>query len=130
MPLTSCVLAVTAQAGDFAKMVADLQVSGVQVRRAEDLFDAILSHINVHSDVMVCDVDSMNWEDVLQTLQRLKPPVPVIFLSRIADERLWLRMMDAGAFDVLGKSYERYQLQWAVGNALGDTCLLSAGAGL
>ena len=130
MPLTPSVLAVTAQAGDFAKLVADLQGSGLQVRRSEDLLDAILSHINTHSDVMVCDVDSMQWEEVLQTLQRLRPSVPVILLTRRGDERLWLQMMNAGAFDVLEKSYQRFQLQWAVVNALGDTSPLSASAGM
>ena len=46
-----------------------------------------------------------NWREVLQEVQQFYPHLPIIILSRTADEQEWLEVIEAGAFDLLGPPY-------------------------
>ncbi|MGH9783734.1 MAG: response regulator, partial [Terriglobia bacterium] len=50
------------------------------------------------------------WSDALQTVRRFRPDLPVIILSTAAEERAWIRALDAGAFDLLVAPYEQRQI--------------------
>lgn len=43
-----------------------------------------------------------SWEEALKQVRQFYPDVPVIILSRTADEKEWMEVLDAGAFDLLG----------------------------
>ena len=53
--------------------------------------------------------DSLNdgtWRDVLRFVQEVKPSTQVVVCPRLADERLWAQVLEAGAFDVLVEPYQ------------------------
>lgn len=118
MSTTPCVLAIVPQPPDFAELTADLQAVGIPVCRADGLLDAILRQADSPASVILCDADSLDWSEALNLFRRLKAPSAVIFLTRLADEHLWLEMLEAGAFDLLQKPYRPQDLCWVVSTAL------------
>lgn len=128
MPTTPCVLTVVPEASDFAFLSAELQTARIAVSRAANLLDAVLRQAHAPASVIVCDADSLDWSEVLDVFHRLKAPSAVIFLTRLADEHLWLKMLGAGAFDLLQKSYRPGELGWAVSAALKRRSRLGATA--
>lgn len=112
------VLAITSRESDFAQLAADLAGIGVDACHAGTLEDAVERKNEYPISVVVCDADSVDWEEALTVLQSHRGPSAVVFLTRLADERLWLRMLDAGAFDLLEKPYRTEDLRWVVTSAL------------
>lgn len=102
MATPSCVLAVVEGPSEFALLAAELSAIGVEVRRAVNLLDALLHQLDSPIPVIVCDADSIDWRNALALFQHLKGTVAVVFLSRLADDSLWIEMVNAGAFDLLG----------------------------
>ena len=45
------------------------------------------------------------WNDVLKTVQEIRPDLPVILFSRVGGEREWVQAIEAGAFDLLSAPY-------------------------
>ena len=54
-------------------------------------------------DAVFCDrtLCAGSWSEVVQHVRRLYPELPVIILSPTADEREWMEVLAAGAFDLL-----------------------------
>jgi len=50
------------------------------------------------------------WNDALRQVRMINPDLPVIVLSTAAEERAWIRALDAGAFDLLVAPFEERQL--------------------
>ncbi len=50
------------------------------------------------------------WNDALEEVREIHPDLPVIILSSSAEEREWLRVLDAGAFDLLVPPYQERSL--------------------
>ena len=46
-----------------------------------------------------------SWREVLEEVRQFYPHLPVIIVSRTADEQEWLEVLEAGAFDLLGPPY-------------------------
>ena len=46
-----------------------------------------------------------SWREVMQQVRQRYPNLPVIVLSRTAEEKEWLEVLEAGAFDLLGPPY-------------------------
>ena len=118
MPAMPCVLAVVDEPSDFASLSAHLEPLGIAVYRADGLLDAILRHADAQASVILCDADSLDWKEAVNLFQRLKTPGAVVLLTRLADERLWVETLDAGAFDLLEKPYRPENLRWVVSTAL------------
>lgn len=66
--------------------------------------------------VVLCERDLApgNWIDVLQLLLPVHDAPPLIVTSRLADEALWAEALNFGAYDVLGKPFDRQELLRAV----------------
>ncbi|HYM10268.1 MAG TPA: response regulator, partial [Bryobacterales bacterium] len=47
-----------------------------------------------------------SWFDILNSVSDLKSSTPVVVCARLADERLWSQVLEAGGFDVLVEPYE------------------------
>ena len=45
------------------------------------------------------------WREVLEEVRQFYPHLPVIIVSRTADEEEWLEVLEAGAFDLLSPPY-------------------------
>ncbi len=127
--MTPGVLAIVREPAEFARLAAELSVSGVSVQRAEDLLDAVLQHLNTPSRLVICDSDIVDWKTALNVLARLPPKVTVVFLARLADDDLWLEMLNAGAFDLLANPCEKAELNRVVRSVFRTKFGLSAQAG-
>lgn len=52
-----------------------------------------------------------SWCDVVNRAGDLRPGTPVVVCARLADERLWTDVLDAGGFDVLAEPYQEPELR-------------------
>jgi DNA-binding NtrC family response regulator len=58
-----------------------------------------------------------SWFDVLNLVGDLHPGAKVVVCARIADERLWTKVLEAGGFDVLVEPYEESEVSRILGCA-------------
>lgn len=63
-------------------------------------------------DVLFCSwsFQSACWKDVVEEVQQCNPELPVIVLSRTANEREWIEVLEMGAFDLLIPPYREQSL--------------------
>lgn len=121
MSSPSCLLAILAEPSDFAGLSAELADLGVRTCYAGEVSGLLSCHEEAdgsNPSVILCDADRLDWIEALRELREAMPGTAVVFLTRLADERLWLRMLDAGAFDLLEKPYRSQDLRWVVTTAL------------
>ncbi len=52
-----------------------------------------------------------SWFDVLNRTSDFQPEAMVVVCARLADERLWTEVLDAGGFDVLAEPYQEPEVQ-------------------
>jgi len=62
--------------------------------------------------VVICDstLPDGDWKGVLQLAGAVRHPPVLIVTSRVADDRLWSEVMEAGAYDVLEKPFNQSEL--------------------
>lgn len=58
-----------------------------------------------------------SWKDLLQEIQKIVNPPPLIIADRLADERLWAEVLNLGAYDLLAKPLDARQVLHAVTTA-------------
>ena len=51
-----------------------------------------------------------SWREVLEEVGQFYPHLPAIIVSRTADDREWLEVLQAGGFDLLGPPYHERML--------------------
>jgi len=54
------------------------------------------------------------WKDVLLELQKMEDPPPLIVAGRLADERLWMEVLNLGAYDLLATPFDAKEIHHAV----------------
>lgn len=59
-----------------------------------------------------------SWSEVLEKVPQFYPHLPVIIVSRTADEQEWLEVLEAGAFDLLGPPYYERVLLYVLEHAM------------
>jgi DNA-binding response OmpR family regulator len=81
--------------------------------------------------VVVCerDLPDGSWRDVLHSSASLADPPAVIIASRLADERLWLDVLQAGGYDVLTKPFNRNEVARILALAAAQAPALRRSAG-
>lgn len=59
-------------------------------------------------DALFCawSFHSGTWHDALEKVRKCQPDLPVIILARIAEEKEWVQVLEAGAFDLLVSPYQ------------------------
>jgi CheY-like chemotaxis protein len=59
--------------------------------------------------IVLCDRDehAEAWREILQASKNLSAPPCLIVTSRMADDRQWAELLNAGAFDLLAKPFEK-----------------------
>jgi hypothetical protein len=69
--------------------------------------------------VVLCDNDSMSgaYPGMLECLAGSPDSPLLIVTSRLADERLWVEMLNLGAYDVLAKPFDLKEVVWTIGSA-------------
>ena len=68
----------------------------------------------VLTDVALPDGD---WREVLQIVAHSRPNIEVVVSSRLGDHKLWIDVLEQGAYDVLAEPYEREEVRRIVGAA-------------
>jgi len=65
--------------------------------------------------VVVCerDLPDGNWKEILDELRLLPNPPILIVISQVADESLWVEVLDLGGFDLLAKPLAEKEI-WRV----------------
>jgi DNA-binding response OmpR family regulator len=61
--------------------------------------------------------DGRGWSDMLNELQKLEDPPPLIVADRLADEHLWAEVLNLGAYDLLTKPFAPKEVLHAVSMA-------------
>jgi DNA-binding NtrC family response regulator len=67
-----------------------------------------------------------SWCDVLSRAKDLQPEAEVVVCARLADERLWTEVLDAGGFDVLAEPYQDLEVERIVARAVSGRRLAAA----
>jgi DNA-binding response OmpR family regulator len=62
----------------------------------------------------------------LATIQRSRPGVPVIVVSRLPEVSSWLRALEQGAADYCGAPFEARQVRWALNSSLAPANRIAA----
>lgn len=55
------------------------------------------------------DLPDGTWRDLLESMAGLNDPPPLIVASRLADDHLWLEVLNAGGYDVLALPFDRQE---------------------
>jgi DNA-binding NtrC family response regulator len=58
-----------------------------------------------------------NWKDALQLTVRLHPPTALVVAARLADERLWIGVLERSAYDLIQKPFRADELRRVLKNA-------------
>jgi len=88
---------------------------GVKVVHASDPKDVA----QTSATVILCDADAGGgWPELMSRILGRLPKARVILLSRLADERMWVSALNAGAHDLLPKPCPQRDLCSAVRSAL------------
>jgi DNA-binding NtrC family response regulator len=84
--------------------------------RADGVASALSLLFKRQVGVVICerDLPPDSWEDLLERLALLGDPPPLIVTSRLADEALWAKALNLGAYDVLAKPFDRREMHRTV----------------
>lgn len=58
-----------------------------------------------------------DWQSLLNALTSLVQQPPLIVMSRLADEHLWMEVLNLGGWDVLAKPFHEQEVLWVVESA-------------
>ena len=115
-----CVIAIVPFPAEFALIQASLSAEGIEVLPASCLLDAILYQLTGRASVILYDADAPeHWREALEQFLLLRPASRVVFLSRLADDHMWIDVLDQGGYDLLMKPLRAEELRGTVRNALG-----------
>jgi DNA-binding NtrC family response regulator len=113
------VLAVSAFESDFLSLESVFEPFGSRVRDSATVAQA-LEFLGVHpTGVVISNVEFPDgtWEDLLEPLARLAPPPNLIVSSRLADERLWVDVLNLGGYDLVSVPFEAEEVLRVGGEA-------------
>ena len=124
------VLVVSPCPGDLALLKAMLkdtryEWSGARSRYTLKAVSRIPSAVYVLQQtptaVVLCDSELLagSWTELLGHISTLPDSPYVIVTSRLADERLWIKALNLGAYDVLAKPFEAVEVVRSVTRACG-----------
>jgi hypothetical protein len=102
------VLLVSPHEEDFLSLGEILQNSATVLRLATNLGEARRA-IDAAPPAAVIG-DSRDWKDLLQLIQGMPSPPPLIVADRFANERLWGEVLNLGGYDLLTKPFAREEV--------------------
>jgi FixJ family two-component response regulator len=131
------VIAVVPSFEEFQRICETLASDDIVVQHASCLLGAVLAHlhaqkaesaettpekIQAQGPVIVYDADpspqnSEDWREALRQFLRVHSGACVLFLSRVADEDMWIEVLKTGGHDLLSKPFSETELRQAVRRA-------------
>lgn len=113
------VIAVEPSVNDLHLIQDYLSQDAIEVAPAANLQEALQHPAVQLASVILYDADASEpWPEALKQLLGRKPEIRVIFLSRLADEHMWIEMLKCGGFDLLVKPFRPMEILWVVRSAL------------
>jgi DNA-binding NtrC family response regulator len=96
-----------------------LRSARIRIYHASRLEDAKAQLKLTDSRVLLTDriFQGGTWEDALQMTIRLRPSTALVVTARLADERLWLSVLQRGAYDLIPKPFQADELRRILENA-------------
>jgi DNA-binding NtrC family response regulator len=58
-----------------------------------------------------------NWRDAMEMVRRVKPQRSLVVAARLPDERLWIGVLESGAYDLVLKPFDADELRRILENA-------------
>jgi DNA-binding response OmpR family regulator len=114
--------------------MAKILLIGLETTLADDL-NRVLSQLGQSVQTVNLDSGAAETGDVqlifapeadLLSIQRSRPGVPVIVVSRLPDVSSWLHALEQGAADYCGAPFEARQVRWALNSSLAPANRLAA----
>jgi DNA-binding NtrC family response regulator len=101
-------LAVNLVHEDRASLAGILRSSRWQLKEVKTCQEALDLLRNGPSPVVLCEpkMSDGTWHILIDGLRELAPPPPVIVVSRLADEHLWVEVLSLGGYDVLATPFD------------------------
>jgi DNA-binding NtrC family response regulator len=103
-----------------AELVSMLvEADGIRLYHSATLQDAESTLKLTRSRVLLTNTKCRNgnWRDALALSVRMHPPAALVVAARIADENLWLGVLEQGAYDLIVKPFQAAELIRVLRNA-------------
>ena len=97
-----------------------LTEEGYRVQAEPDTLSGLIRLLAEGAEVLIVDwkMPDLDGLELLGTVKRCYPEIPVIFVSAFATPELYLRAMKEGAFSFLAKPFRREELLGEIDGAL------------
>ena len=125
----NCVLVVTPSPNDYDLIASSLAPEELQVLPANCLLEAVLHQLaSPDPFVVVYDTDSPEeWRQALRRFLTVRKQTRVVLVSRLADDQMWMDVLDSGGFDLVMKPFHPLEIRSVVHGALvGRTSTVAA----
>jgi DNA-binding NtrC family response regulator len=115
--LTALVIMPSERSPRFLRYLAGLQARTLTAVTCSEAAAALRNEPDV--DVIVTDLvlADGSWCDVLNLTANLHPEARVVVCARLADERLWTDVLEAGGFDIVVEPFQELEVQRIVTQA-------------
>ena len=113
MPERLTALVVMSERG-CAHLLDQLQALQADVRTAAscaEAFDLLRDDPDVTLVLTDLYLSDGNWSDVLRQVRERHANAKVVVCLRVADERLWTQVLEAGGFDALVEPYQESEVR-------------------
>lgn len=114
--------------------MASILLLGLEPSISDELCK-VLTQLGQHARVATPGTDAALSGDIqlifapeadLLSIQRSRPGVPVIVVSRVPEVSSWLHALEQGAADYCGAPFEARQVRWALNSSLAPANRLAA----
>jgi two-component system response regulator HydG len=61
--------------------------------------------------------DGRGWKELLEEIQQMPAPPPLVVADRLADEVMWAEVLNLGGYDLLMKPFDETEVLHVIGNA-------------
>jgi len=114
------VLVVTPSPSDYDLIASSLAAEELELLPANCLLEAVLHQIaSPDPYVVVYDTDSPEeWRQALRRFLSVRPQTRVVLVSRLADDQMWMDVLDGGGFDLVMKPFEPPEIRSVVRGAV------------
>jgi DNA-binding response OmpR family regulator len=100
----------------FSRILGDCHCEAHAVRTCQQGL-AILRERAVSIVICERDLPDGTWKDILQALDTLSDHPFLIVMSRLADDHLWVEVLNLGGYDVLAKPLDHKEVVRAIESA-------------
>ncbi len=117
---STTVLAVLSETADQALLRSILDRSAWNLRLVPTFREAQAALHEARTGIVISDCclsDGHSWRDLLDEIETLPQPPPLLVASRLAENRLWAEVLNLGGYDLLVLPFEASEVLHAVRSA-------------